>query len=453
MALGRAQTDRRPPWLMLFIGLALARGLLYAALTPPWQAPDETGHFEYAWHIARLGRLPAPADARPEFEQELIASLYAWRYGDFLGRPLPDWMPDRMEALPDGIFARNSRTLIFNRFSLAYVWQALFLFPASHEDLATTLYLARVSSVLLNALLVGTAWGIFREMGLPEGWAAAATAFLVFWPQHTYINAMVNEGPLAELCAAFVLWGWARLLRRGLSVEGSTAVVGGTLLGLWTKNTAAVLVPLSILLAIGWGGYGALRRRRTSERLAYLGGALLVLLALTALTGWTPVGRWMADRMEAMVEPPASMPQDVPSVVETLTLTAESLWGRFGWMNVRIGDLWYLIVGVLLLIALEGWLLPRSRAWAAPRRMVILMALFVAAVVAGWAGFAFGTPSGRFYAQGRYLFPAAIPLAGLVAGGWGRWAPGRTGVALLLLAWILLDGVAVVRLIHFFCGG
>jgi hypothetical protein len=139
--------------------------------------------------------------------------------------------------------------------------------------------------------------------------------------------------------------------------------------------------------------------------------------------------------------------------METLTLTAESLWGRFGWMNVRIGDLWYLIVGVLLLIALEGWLLPRSRAWAPPRRMVILMALFVAAVVAGWAGFAFGTPSGRFYAQGRYLFPAAIPLAGLVAGGWGRWAPGRTGVALLLLAWILLDGVAVVRLIHFFYGG
>ena len=51
-------------WLALFLTLALVRGLLYAVATPPWQAPDENGHFEYAWLIAHLERLPTRDDAR-----------------------------------------------------------------------------------------------------------------------------------------------------------------------------------------------------------------------------------------------------------------------------------------------------------------------------------------------------------------------------------------------------
>ena len=51
----------------------------------------------------------------------------------------------------------------------------------------------RASSVILNAMVIALAWAIFREAELPEGGAVAATGFLVFWPQHTVINASGNS--------------------------------------------------------------------------------------------------------------------------------------------------------------------------------------------------------------------------------------------------------------------
>jgi hypothetical protein len=77
-------------WLALLVALAIARGALYAAIVPPWQSPDETGHFEYAWLLAHLRRVPVREDASPGFEGQLIDSLYHWRFGDYTRRPLPD---------------------------------------------------------------------------------------------------------------------------------------------------------------------------------------------------------------------------------------------------------------------------------------------------------------------------------------------------------------------------
>jgi len=98
-----------------------------------------------------------------------------------------------------------------------------------------------------------------------------------------------------------------------------------------------------------------------------------------------------------------------------------------------MGDLWYLGVGLLLFLALEGWLFPRSRSWVAPRGAIAMMGLWGGVAFGGWLLVTFGTQRFHLYAHGRYLFPVAIPLAGLVIGGWGRWVPGGwAGIALLV---------------------
>ncbi len=38
--------------------IALAHGLLWSVLIPPFQSPDETEHFAYAQYLAETGRLP-----------------------------------------------------------------------------------------------------------------------------------------------------------------------------------------------------------------------------------------------------------------------------------------------------------------------------------------------------------------------------------------------------------
>lgn len=103
-------------------------------------------------------------------------------------------------------------------------------------------------------------------------------------------------------------------------------------------------------------------------------------------------------------------------------------------------------------------MLPRSRRWRVPSWVIGVMGTFVALTVAGWMFFVMNVPRGRYYAQGRYMFPAAVPLAFFLAGGWARWIPeGWEGARVFgfLLLWALLDAAAFAfaLLPYFYKGG
>src|SRR5215211_3224079 len=59
----------------LLLLIALAQGLLYLALMPPWQHYDEPTHFEYAWLIANREQLPRYPDTDPVMRREVAASM------------------------------------------------------------------------------------------------------------------------------------------------------------------------------------------------------------------------------------------------------------------------------------------------------------------------------------------------------------------------------------------
>jgi hypothetical protein len=415
-------------WLLLLLGLALVRGAIYAAAVPPWQAPDETGHFEYAWLIAQKGRLPDGEDVSPSFERELLGSLYEWRYGGYTGRGLPEQMPPRMSDLAGSVFARRARTVRSERFSLAYIWQALFLLPVRHEDLALQLYAARFSSVVLNVLIVWLAWRVFEE-AVPERrrLTTAMTTFVVFLPQHTFINSSVNEGPLAEAAASIVLYGWLLLFRRGrtriVSIAGAVAVTAGTAAAMWAKRTGAFLLPLDVgalALLLTSRFRGAARRRR----LAYLVFALVLSGILVALLLRTPVGRSMDRQIEEWwTAPDVYLENERVSLDEALWQAYDSFWGQFGWMNVRMGYGWYIVIYALGLAAIEGWAWPRWRRWRDLHRAGAVLGLGLILAIIVWLGFVVFTPRGLANYQGRYLFPAVVPTAFFLVGGWARWVP------------------------------
>ncbi len=404
----------------LLVGLALVRGVLYAALIPPWQAPDETGHFEHAWLIARRGRIPTAQDADPALERALVASLYEWRYGEWLGRPLPSMMPERLEDLPPEIFARSSRTL--GRFSPAYLWLAAWIRPVQQDDLLLGLYMARCASVVLNALILVIAWRLFRLLapGQPT-LAGAMVLVLAFHPQHTFINAAVGEGPLAELGATMALYGWTHILIRGWTARGMAWALGGTALGVAAKAAALYLIPLApVALSLALA-----REFRRHPGRALLGGAL-ALAALGLLGGWLPrspgaplldalLDAWRSGELGVQGDSPHSFDQILQAGIE-------SYWFNLGWMNVPAPRGWYLALWIAMLWALEGWLLPRSPGPRTPPAALALMAAAAGLAVGGWIAF-LATPRGMGYYQGRYLFPAAAPLTFFLVGGWARALP------------------------------
>src|SRR3990172_4730867 len=99
----------------LLTALAVVHGLLYAFLIPPWQAPDEIAHFEYARLLAERWRPLSLADASPALEAEVIDSLYRFQAWTLIGAPTPLVRPTRLLG---GLFFGASSTLILHRFSL-----------------------------------------------------------------------------------------------------------------------------------------------------------------------------------------------------------------------------------------------------------------------------------------------------------------------------------------------
>jgi Predicted membrane protein (DUF2142) len=440
----------RRGWLALLLSLALVRGLICLSVIPPWQSPDETGHFEYAWLVAHLGRLPAASDLSPFFERELLGSLYEWRYGDLIKRPLPEQMPARIDNLPPQIFARMSRTAP-GRFSLSYLWMALWIGPVGHQDLAVQLYAARLSSVFLQLGIIWLAWRILSQVYPSRaGPVLAMTALIVFIPQHTLINSTVGDGTLAELMACLVLYGWVRVFSRGWGYWEAAWIVLGTVAGLWSKKTAVFLLPLDAAL-MGWWLFRLRRWGWTRRQSVYvaLGAAALILagwLVARSSIGtfaFTYLGDHLSLEMQ-WVDPRGL------TLGDGLLASYDSFWANFGWMVVPASPRWYGAILLVTVAAVLGWV-TRGRAAELPRWTVGMMgaSLLASLVVFVWVALLF--PAGGYYQfQGRYLYPVIVPFAFLLVEGWMRIAPaGRrpmlmwAGVICVILfdAWYMLGTV------------
>lgn len=464
---------------LLFI-LALAHGALYAAITPPWQAPDEIAHFEYA---VLLGQLRHPLwieNASPALEQAIIQSLYEYHAWAYMGLAAPATPPARLADVP---FYGHSRTL--TRFSLSYVLYAAAGLPFTGAGVIAQLYAMRAVSVILSALMVALTYQLARlvEPRAPAlAWGSAL--FVLLLPQHAFITSAVSDGVLAELLATVTIYGVVRVWRDGATGRWLALIALSAVGALSSKTTAIFLVPLLGLGAV-WGAgrwYTAPGRTPLERRRAALG--LLVGVGAAVVVG-PFILVWVNRLSSQLAEVTATLQATLGSAdqwwayvqrmwrggefTQAWAQTFESFWGYFGWMVVRLPAPWLLGLYGLTLLALGGW----ARRWAAERRFAVgrrfaaeqgitgeqdekvepkpgrlyqplaLAAGLVLLVLLTWFA---TTPVGLEFSQGRYLFGAMAPLAVLLVGGWLGWRPareqGRLLVALLAV-WVTFDTAAL----------
>jgi hypothetical protein len=403
-------------WCVLLAGLTLVRGLIYTLVIPPWQAPDETGHFEYAATMAALRRVPSRDDVSIHLEREMLSSVYEWRLAEYMGRPAPDAMPERMGA--------GARTLLTERFSLAYVLQSAFVLPFLHQDIVTQLLAARTSSVLLQVCIVLLAFWTFIELtdGQVRYSVLMATA-LAFLPQHTFINSAVGEGPAAELLVSVAIYCWVRLYRRGYRVQEVAGVIVGTVLGCLSKRTAWFLVPADLCLALWW--LFRSRRRRfvwAGRRAAYLLASVAIAAAGLHMLGRSGAGTGLLASVWSRIANAEIAWVDSKGVTAARALIAShnSFWANFGWMALQVGQSWYCVLFLLSVGAVAGWLARRSELGKTVWKLGVVAVLLACAFGAFlWA--AILSKSGVDYQpQGRYLFPVATVYVYIVVEGCGR---------------------------------
>jgi 4-amino-4-deoxy-L-arabinose transferase-like glycosyltransferase len=467
---------RRIEWILitaiLLVYLLIAGQ--YAARTPDWQAPDEPAHYNYVRQIVDEGRLPVlkMGDWQQTYQEALTAYGFNPAVTDCIDPP-----PDVPCTGLDTVEYEDHQPPLY------YLLQAP-VYALTGGDLLPM----RLWSALIGAGVVLATWAALRVL-VPRwpGIALAAAGFVAFIPQHIAILASVSNDALAELIVGITLLAVIAYLRSeripdadsGDPLAGRVRDVHPALLGvlvglaLITKTTIYFLGGIALLaVLLRW------RRARWPWREAVRQAAWVLIPAL--LVG----GIWWArnlsvyggldfaglERHEAITIGQPRTGDYIDAMYGGSTrvylenyakTTFRSFWGQFGWMALPMPDRVYtgfllFTLAVAVGVGVFGW---RHR-WPArldgPQQdALIVFAAVIALVLAAYV--LYNLDFIQF--QGRYLYPALLPLAFLVAvglSGWVSlagerfpalaWLPVAVMMGLAVFAWYALDTYIVPNL-------
>jgi len=374
----------------------IAIGALYASLTPTWQVPDEPAHYNYVRALAE-GR-GFPVIETGDYDQDYLERIKSERFP-------PELSVDSVEYEDHQ--------------------------PPLYYLLATPIYLIfggavlplRLLSVLFGAALLVIAFGTVQAIfpTRPE-LALMTAAFIAFIPQHVAMTAGVNNDALAELVVGGTLW--ALMVYIGGGRERPWPVGLLLAMALLTKTTAYFVVGVAVLaVMIRWRQ----ERRTWGWAVGQLAWMLVPPLLLSApwfirncLTygwhdplGWARHGEVVVGQMRSSEY--LALHGWGGLLSRLVRWTFQSFWGQFGWMGVVLPSRIYqalLVISVCLVAGFIVWLIQRRRSSQLANLPIYqptgLLLLALSALITFF--FFAGYNLTFLQHQGRYLFPALIPL-------------------------------------------
>ena len=368
-------------WLIGIVCVHIILALVYWRYTPYGAPPDEGPHGGYIGRIVEQHRLPVfdPTD-RANYEAHQPPLYYV------LG--VPFYLLGRM---PD---------------------------PAE---------MVRLLSLILGALSILVIYRAVRTAFPDEpGLGIAAAGFTALLPTHVMLSSSVSNDILVEL-----VFGLGLLLMTGMALRGVTLtrslMLGVVLgLGLLTKTTCLILFPVALL------AYLISARRATGTALVHFSIALAMSLI---------IGGWWLLRNNHLYGDPLAASQFAQAfahttkpeywlsrgftpfsyVVLVIVWTFCGFWGVFGHMKVFMPAWSYVglaVVSVVVKIGALGAILRRNDQ---RRGILVLYNVVLLLVVVAFIGFNVK----YFQAQGRYLYPAILPISAYWALGIRRLLPER----------------------------
>lgn len=428
---------RKKLWLAALLVLHLILACAYSAVTPPSPTdphnPDENAHVVYVQRLAS-GRLPVFGREQDSYEAHQPPLYYAL-------------------CVPVDLAARGR--------------------GATFETRAL-----RVMSALLGLLLVLAAYMTVRALFPEDSWFALATAaFVALLPGNVALSASVSNDALTNLVFAVALWRLALLIcSEGANVTRQAVWLGIILgVGIWTKTSTLLLFPV-VLFAY----YVLARQKLISPQAAGRGAGMAAGLGLVLGTPWLlrnqmlygdPVAQHLFVSAFANTAQADAVARYVfhGSIVAYLggvaRWTFASFWGVFDSMRLFWGQdphrhppspagplpfLYNLLAALcaLSVIGLARLFRPKPRRFS-PAQTTALSAFALLIFLTGLAHFRFILTF--FQAQGRYWYPALIPLAFFFVLGarglFSRPAWFRAFLAILVLGLLALNAYTLFGLL------
>jgi len=403
--------------LALIVAAHLFLGVLYARVTPPFEAPDEGFHVAVI-HWINSGRgLPVQQPGKPsEYEQE--GSQPPLYY--LIGSALTGWMPtDDWEQ----VFVKNPRTM--NGYAGATHNVNMFRPqpPSASGQTAQLVAVLRGYSLLLSCLTVILTFQLARQIW-PAGPSAKAltllaTALVAFNPKAIFINASVNNDNLLTVLSTAVLLVCVQTLN-GQPFTRQRQLVLGILLGFaaLTKISGLVVWPVAALALIKvefdrW----RTEKKFTIQSLPFIlpFGIALLICGWWYLRNLNLYGELLGlETMVAVVGPRS------PAISLLELIRGEwygfyiSYWSVFGVFTILASSWIDVFFHGLTMAGLLGLFILLFRARARLPFTGVLLIVFCALTLVGVIRWTMQTPA----SQGRLLFGALAPISMGLAAGW-----------------------------------
>jgi hypothetical protein len=416
----------------------------YSAVNPLGEAPDEADHWAYIVHLATERRLPiGPALTQSKHPPlyHATAALLAESAGPRGGFLLPN-ADVRDDAGREAVAGRASANFFVHSAREAWPWR----------DGPLAFHIARLWNVLLSTFVVWAAYSLMRTVQPERPVVALGTAgFLAFLPELAFIGGAANNDVMAALTAALALWGSLRIYRHRGDWRAGWWTPLALGLGLWAKVSTFGVWPavgLAILLSASQAAKPAPVDRAATGRswlrgltttCLMLGGGLLIA-SPWFVRNWRLYGDPLGMKLARQTIDLRPGPWTGADTSWLLRGWFFSFWGKFGGAgHIPMSSWIYVVLAVLCAAAAIGLLRilasSRSRSVWIPLGILALAVLGTVVVIWLYSVTALGTD------QGRLLYPALAPLAGLLTVGLIACAPaarerrmaiGLTGFSLFL---------------------
>lgn len=457
--------------MLLVAFAALTTG--YGLLKPLGESPDETAHMRLIRFVGQTGRPPLDADRQAAGYKSDVPILYHLLTGSLLHwvdyDALPTWRESstdpRSLLIADGL----SPWSVIHTEDEAWPWRGVIL----------GWHLARLVSTALSTL---TVWVVYRaalalvtmsestRIAHARWWALGVAAVVAFNPQFSFIASSASDDNLLGLLMALFAWSLIRAWHEPR--HWRPWVAGGVCLGLalTTKySMALVVLAVPVGLIICW-------RRGCLSPIGALGRLIVCGTALGLVSAW-----WFGFRIVFFnrVDELGLVPGLVAALADHADVSAVQavsfLQGTYASSHTAAINWLDWLVQTVVTFWLPGVPLDHGAGVAFSAVVALLSVAAVAGLVrcavttsdwpaAGWprgllamqVALLVPFPVLRYYlsgninesAQGRHiLFPAAVPIALLLAAGLSAWlSPQRRHIAPLTAAGVLV----AINLANFF---
>lgn len=398
---------------LAFIGLALPLVFFLSFLTPPFQSPDETEHFERCYQVAHGQFFGAGGG----YVDEAIESLYGVVSHMQFHREARFTATDQNTASAlqwAGHQVFTPLAHVGGYSPVGYLPQALAIWigEASRLSVWHTLILARTLNGIVGVFLCGLALLWCRR-------GRAVMFTVLMFPMTLSLFASASQDAALIVCTCLVCAMVSRALaaHKPLSRGGTVALVLLLLVISLGRPPYAVLAAIVFIpgLLIPW-------RRMTTRVLS----ALLFGCVWTATLAW-----WLAARqaMKEFARPDLSVGTvdarlqmmnllHHPIVLVYLLLSSiyqifdnvASMIGNLGWLDTPMPTLYYLAMSAVLLLAVLSEAVT-GREFDKPVRALLLGSAFISLALLFCVEYLVWTPVGKlavYGMQGRYMIPLAI---------------------------------------------